>query len=106
MASQQAFVEFVVDQLQEAGDIASRKMFGEYGLYCDGKFFAMICDNQLFVKITDRGRNRFPDLPEAAPYPGAKPHFLVENVDNRELLTALTTATCQALPMPKPKKGK
>lgn len=45
MASQQAFVEFVVDQLQEAGDIAYRKMFGEYGLYCDGKFFGMICDN-------------------------------------------------------------
>ena len=105
MASQQAFVEFVVDQLQEAGDIAYRKMFGEYGLYCDGKFFGMICDNQLVVKITDAGRNRFSDLPEAAPYPGAKPYFLVENVDNRELLSALTTVTCQALPAPKSKKG-
>ena len=55
MASQQAFVEFVVDQLQEAGRIASRKMFGEYGLYCDGKFFGMICDSQLFVKSPMQG---------------------------------------------------
>ena len=105
MASHKAFVDYITEQLGGAGEIRAKPMFGEYGLYCDGKFFGMICDNQLFVKITDAGRNRFSDLPEAAPYPGAKPYFLVENVDNRELLSALTTVTCQALPAPKSKKG-
>ncbi len=54
MASHPDFVDFVADQLREAGTIRSRRMFGEYGLYCDGVFFAVICDDQFFVKITPR----------------------------------------------------
>ena len=46
MASHPDFVNYVVEQLREAGSIRSRKMFGEYGLYCDDIFFAVICDDQ------------------------------------------------------------
>ena len=59
MASHQDFVDYVAEQLREAGTIRSRKMFGEHGLFCDGVFFAVICDDQLFVKITRRGRRPF-----------------------------------------------
>ena len=104
MASKLEFAEYVADQLGEAGEITYRKMFGEYGIYCDGKFFATVCDDQLFVKITDEGRRQYPDLPEAPPYEGAKNYFLVEDVENREFLSRLATVTCQALPAPKPKK--
>ena len=48
MASHQDFVDYVAEQLREAGTIRSRKMFGEYGLYCDGVFFAVICGDQFF----------------------------------------------------------
>ena len=34
MASHQDFVDYVAEQLREAGAIRSRKMFGEYGLNC------------------------------------------------------------------------
>jgi len=37
MASDVAFVEFLVDQMSDAGRIASRKMFGEYAIYPDSK---------------------------------------------------------------------
>ena len=47
MASHGDFVNFVAEQLGEAGSIRSRKMFGEYGLYCDDVFFAVICGDQL-----------------------------------------------------------
>ncbi len=50
MSSDLDFVEFVVDQIEQVGDISYRKMFGEYALYCRGKVIALICDNQLFVK--------------------------------------------------------
>ena len=50
MASHPDFVNYVAEQLREAGAIRSRKMFGEYGLYCDDVFFAVICDDQFFVK--------------------------------------------------------
>ena len=104
MASKIEFVEFIVDQLQEAGLITYKKMFGEYGIYCDGKIFGVICDDQLYIKVTEAGEKMAPQLPKASPYTGAKPHFLVEDVDDREFLTGFVTATCKELPMPAPKK--
>ncbi len=106
MASKIEFVEFVVDQLRDAGTITYRKMFGEYGLYCDGKIFAVICDDQFYIKITDAGREICPALEEAPPYAGAKNYFRVDDVENREMMTKLTAATCAQLPAPKPKKSK
>lgn len=97
MASHGNFVDYVAEQLREAGAIRSRKMFGEYGLYCDGVFFAVICDDQFFVKSTPQGEEAFPDLPKAPPYEGAKDYILVEDVDDRDTMTALTRLTCLAL---------
>lgn len=104
MASSPEFVQYVADQLSGAGTITYKKMFGEYGVYCDGKIFADVCDDQLFIKITEAGRALYPGLTEAPPYEGAKNYFLIEDIDDRDFLTALTMATCQALPEPKPKK--
>lgn len=97
MASHPDFVDYVTEQLREAGVIRSRKMFGEYGLYCDDVFFAVICDDQLFVKVTPAGEAVFPGLPKAPPYEGAKDSFLVEDVEDRERVTELTRITCEAL---------
>ncbi|MCI8402253.1 MAG: TfoX/Sxy family protein [Lachnospiraceae bacterium] len=104
MASKKELVEFIAGNFCDAGTVTYRRMFGEYGLYCNGIYFAAVCDDQLFVKITDEGRRQYPDLPEAPPYEGAKNYFLVEDVENREFLSRLATVTCQALPAPKPKK--
>ena len=104
MASKPEFVQYIADQLQEAGQITYRKMFGEYGLYCDGKIFAVICNDRLYIKITDAGQKICPNLPKAPPYEGAKNYFLVEDVEDRDFLTELVTATCAMLPPPKPKK--
>lgn len=106
MASKEEFVQYIADQIHGAGEITYRKMFGDYGVYCDGKIFALICDNQLFVKITEAGEKVCPNLKQTPPYEGAKPYYLVDDVDNGELLTEFVTATCSELPMPKPKKNK
>ena len=104
MASHPDFVNYVSEQLRSAGAIRSRKMFGEYGLYCDGVFFAVICDDQLFVKVTPQGEAAFPDLPKAPPYEGARDYILVEDVDDRDTMTALVRLTCLALGEQPPKK--
>ena len=106
MASNLEFVQYIADQLKGAGEITYRKMFGEYGMYLDGKIFALICDNQLFMKITEAGKKLRPELEEAPPYEGAKNYLLVEDIDDREALMELAAATCAALPVPKPKKPK
>lgn len=97
MASHADFVNYVAEQLREAGAIRSRKMFGEYGLYCNGIFFGVICDDQFFIKITPQGEAAFPDLPKAPPYEGAKDSFLFEDVEERERITQLVRITCEAL---------
>ena len=106
MASHQDFVDYMAEQLREAGTIRSRKMFGEYGLFCDGVFFAVICDDQLFVKITPAGEAAFPHLPKAPPYEGARDSFLVEDVEDRELMTELVRITCEALRSTPQKKAR
>lgn len=106
MASSLEFVQFACDQMSEAGEITYRKMFGEYGLYCDGKFFAVICDDQLFIKVTEAGSELAPELPLGPPYEGAKPHFIIEDLEDRAFLTAFVRRTAEALPLPKPRKKK
>ncbi|HAA16412.1 MAG TPA: competence protein TfoX [Cytophagales bacterium] len=107
MASDAAFIEFVVDQMSGVGEVTAKKMFGEYGLYANGKFFAVICDNKLFVKPTETGRTFIGEPVEAPAYPGAKPSFLIEEqLEDREWLAELVNVTVAELPMPKPKKKK
>ncbi len=107
MASDQDFVDFIVDQLENAGDIRSRKMFGEYAIYCDDKVTALVCDNQLFIKPTEAGRSFIGEVVEAPPYPGAKMSFLIgEELENRDWITELVRITAKELPEPKPKKKK
>ncbi len=106
MASRPEFVQYIADQLSGAGQITYRKMFGEYGMYCDGKIFALICDDKLYIKITEAGRQLAPQLETAPPYEGAKAYFYIEDLDDSQFLTEFTIATCQELPAPKPKKSK
>jgi DNA transformation protein len=107
MASDLSFVDYVCDQISAAGAITFRKMFGEYAIYSEGKVVALICDNQLFVKITTGGRAFVERASEAPPYPGAKPHFLIgDELDDREWMTKLIRTTERELPLPKPRKPK
>lgn len=107
MASDQKFVDFVLDQIDNAGEVTARKMFGEYGVYADGKMFGLICDNRLFIKPTASGREFVGDVVEAPPYPGAKNSFLIEDkIDDREWLSELIRISLRELPEPKPKKKK
>jgi hypothetical protein len=56
LATKQSTVDYILDQLVSAGSISARKMFGEYALYCDGKVVGLVCDDTLYVKITDHGK--------------------------------------------------
>ncbi len=105
MASKQANVDFVVEQMCEAGDVSARKMFGEFGIYCGGKIVALFCDDQLFVKPTTAGRAFIGKVKEAPPYPGAKPCFLIsgDRCEDAEWLAELVRITTRELPTPKPK---
>jgi TfoX/Sxy family transcriptional regulator of competence genes len=107
MASKQTFVDFVLEQIQNVGPISAKKMFGEYGLYCDSILFGLICDNHLFIKPTTNGREFIGNPTELPPYEGAKPSFLIDDkLEDSQWLSSLVRITVDNLPEPKPKKRK
>jgi TfoX/Sxy family transcriptional regulator of competence genes len=107
MASDLNFVEYVVDQFEPDCAITYKRMFGEFGLYSDGKFFAMICDDRLFFKPTEGGRAFMENVVEAPPYPGARLALLIEDqIEDGEWLSELARITARELPEPKKKKPK
>lgn len=103
MASSREYMEFIAEQLSLAGTITYRKMFGEYGVYCDGVFFGSVEDDQLYIKITEDGGAFLKDPVIASPHQGAR-YYLVEELDDRDFLGELVRRTCAQLPPPKAKK--
>ena len=107
MASDQKFVDYILDQIDISGQVTCKKMFGEYGLYFDNKLFGLVCDNKLFIKPTLSWRQFIENIVEEPPYPGAKPSFLVsEKLDDRDWLKKLVRVTVAELPEPKPRQNK
>ena len=104
MASSPEFVDYVTEQFEESLGVTHKKMFGEYGLFCEGRMFGMICDDRFFVKPTEQGRAFIGTPVEAPPYPGAKPAFVIEEgLDDRAWMSELARITSRALPLPKRK---
>lgn len=107
MATSQATIDHLLDLLSAAGDLSARKMFGEYGLYLDGKVVAFICDDTLFLKITPGSLALLPDVEQGPCYPGSKPYLvLTETLDDPDLAIRALHAVAADAPPPKPKAAK
>ena len=106
MATSARTVEFLLDQLRAVRDVSARKMFGEYAIYVGDKVVALVCDDQMFVKITDGGKALVgARYKEGLAYPGAKPSLLVsaDDIEDADRLAELVRITAAALPAPRPK---
>ena len=53
------FRAFVLDQLEEFGDVTPKSMFGGVGLYHKGLFFGILAGDVLYLKADDRTRATF-----------------------------------------------
>ena len=80
-------------------------MMGDYRIYRDGILFGLICDNSLYIKPMSQGAAQLKELVMRSPYQGAKEHFLITDVDDRDYLVAIIKATVPALPRPRPKRN-
>lgn len=105
LGTEESFVEHVADQAGLGDRLVYKKMFGEYGIYVDGKFTALACDNSLFIKPTPAVEALGIDFPLRAPYTNGKPHPVIDELlDDPEKLKSLLLETARALPEPKLKK--
>ena len=108
MGTRAETIAALLDQFKRGDAVTTRKMFGEYALYAEGKVVALVCDDELFVKPTEKGREFIGKVTEAPAYKGAKPSFLIsgDQWEDADWLRELIKITAAALPMPKPKKKK
>lgn len=104
MASSKEYLDYVLEQLSELDDIATRAMMGEFIIYYKGKVVGGIYDNRFLVKPVKAAKELMPDAPMELPYEGAKPMILVENMEDRVFLAELFRAMEPELPAPKKKK--
>jgi DNA transformation protein len=54
-----AYRDYVLEQLARTGRVTSRRMFGALGLYCDDRFFGIIDDDTLYLKVGDETRPEY-----------------------------------------------
>jgi len=108
MATHKETVEFILSKLRDPKRFQTRAMFGEYALYADGKVVALICDDLLHVKILPASQELEAVCEKGKPYPGAKPYYLVEEVQVSTInnLAAILGAIAKAIPEKKKKRGK
>src|SRR5687768_10006151 len=105
MATTAATVAFVQERLRPPRFVL-KPMFGEYALYADGKVVALVCDDRVFVKVHDATKD-LANCEQAPPYPGAKPHYVIEEGQLAEPAFAPTLlALARALPDSKKKPPK
>ena len=97
MASTKEYRDYILEQLLAAGfsDVRCRPMKGEYLLYVDGVLVGGIYDDRLLLKKVE-GNEEF-QMEEAEPYPGAKPMWLVGEVDDRKKLAEIVKITVRKI---------
>ena len=96
MATSKEYKEFILEQLDLLDNITCKAMMGEFLLYYDDVLFGGIYDNRLLIKRVET--NKKYNMGEAIPYESAKPMYLVDDVDNKELLKEIVIETCKGLP--------
>ena len=95
MATSIEYKDFILEQLDLLENINCKKMMGEFLLYYKDILFGGIYDNRLLVKIVDA--NKKYNMKEQISYENAKPMYLVENIENKELLKEVVIETCKEL---------
>ena len=84
MATTKDYRDFILEQLNLLDNITCKSMMGEYLLYYNGVLFGGIYDDRLLVKIVDS--NKKYNMQESIPYESAKSMYLVDDVDDQEVL--------------------
>ena len=95
MATTKDYKDFIIEQLSLLGNITYKPMMGEYLLYYQGVLFGGIYDDRFLIKKVNS--NKKYKLEEAIPYKGAKPMYLVDELDDKEILKDIVLDTYKDL---------
>lgn len=97
------FIDFVCQQIEGAGVVRTRKMFGDYCIYVDEKPIMLACDNIVYIKKHEAIAHLMQDAECGFPYDGAKEHYLLD-IDHRETAVRTIKTLLPHIPLPKPRR--
>jgi DNA transformation protein len=92
LTTRSEFLEHVVETMRELGPVTAKAMFGGWGLYHEGLFFAIIFEDTLYLKVDDENRAQF----EAA----GLPEFIYKTKDGDHMAMSYRQAPPEALESP------
>ena len=95
MSTTKDYKEYIVKELSILDNITCKSMMGEYLLYYNNILFGGIYDNRLLIKKVNSNKNY--NLKEEIPYKNAKSMYLIENIENKEILKEIILNTCNDL---------
>ena len=113
MAVSDEFMDYVIDQLKDWGEVSARKMFGGAGLYCDGVMFGLIADDVAYLKVDDSNREDFVKAGSSAfnPFPEKTKTYIMsyyeipaDVLEDRQLLNQWAECALTVARMKKKKK--
>lgn len=106
MASDRNLAEYIAEQLEKFGVCRIKPMFGEFCFYLNEKPVGFLCENRLLIKTNAVMRKKYSSIPTQLLFEGAKePMWLIDDIDNSELLRCLILCALENLPDPKQKKS-
>lgn len=101
MSTTKDYKDYILEQINILNGITCKPMMGEYLLYYNEILFGGIYDNRLLVKKVST--NKKYKMKESIPYQGAKAMYLVDDIDNSNILKKIILDTCKLFKIKKNK---
>jgi DNA transformation protein len=92
MPKRSEFVDHVIETMRAFGPVEAKSMFGGWGLYHRGVFFALVASDTLCFKVDEGNRARFESE-------GLEP-FVFEMKDGKSIVMSYHRAPAEALESP------
>ncbi len=105
MACDTEFIDYICQAVASVGTVRTKKMFGEWMIYIDEKPLILVCDNIPYVKMLPEIEELMADTEVGCPYPGAKPHYILNVEHQREAMKVLRIML-PLIPYPKKRSKK
>jgi len=106
MATSPEYALFVENQFRGLDGFSMKRMFGEYGIYLQGRILGFLADEQILLQDTPTARKLLPDAERRELFPGSKLFIIFPDEGNSHLLKSVSQAMWEELPIPKPRKSK
>ena len=93
-------VQYIIEQASKTSEVKAKQMFGDYTVYCNNKVVGLICDDIFYLKPLKQLEPilREDDKRLQPPYDGAKAHYVITNVDDKDYISLLVKVAADSLP--------